>query len=98
MEKTHTRRKPSQNTGMEKPDTEKTMIVRSTQEPWRQAASTPSGTASSTEVATEHIAEPDARLGEERLVEPQSRADLGDVLRGGVVAGDDLGGIAGREV
>jgi hypothetical protein len=50
------------------------------------------------QVASQHIAEPDARLGQERLVEPQPRADPGDVLRGGVVAGNDLGGIAGREV
>ena len=46
MAKTHTRRKPSQNTGMEKPDTAKTMTERSIQEPCLQAASTPSGTAS----------------------------------------------------
>ena len=33
MENTQTRRNPSQKTGMEKPDTEKTMMERSIHEP-----------------------------------------------------------------
>jgi hypothetical protein len=45
MANTHTSRKPSQKTGMEKPDTAKTITVRSIHVPCFHAASTPSGTA-----------------------------------------------------
>src|SRR4030095_618564 len=49
------------------------------------------------QVAAQHTAKPDARLGEEWLFESQPRAGLGDVLRGGGVAGQEPGGSAGGE-
>ena len=49
------------------------------------------------EIAAQDVAEPDEELGEDRLVEAEPVADLGDLLGVGVVAGDDRGGVAGRE-
>src|SRR5207244_12749043 len=50
------------------------------------------------QVAAHDTAEPDADLGDERLVEAELGADLRDVLGRRVVAGDDDGGIAWRDV
>ena len=47
------------------------------------------------QVAAHDASEPEADLGEERLVEAELGADAGDVLARGVVAGDDDGRIPG---
>src|SRR5262249_1990571 len=50
------------------------------------------------EIAAHDTAEPDRDLRMERLVEPELGPDLRDVVRRRVVAGDDDGGIARRDV
>ena len=50
------------------------------------------------QVAADQRAEPDQELLPQGLVEAERLADLGDVLGRGVVAGDDGGRVAGRQV
>jgi hypothetical protein len=50
------------------------------------------------EIAVQQRPRPRAEAHEERIVEPQVRPDLGDVVVGRGVTRDDRSGIAGREV
>jgi hypothetical protein len=49
------------------------------------------------EVAGEYLAEPDRELRRDRLVEPEARSDLRDLLRVRGIAGEDRRRIPGRE-